>query len=100
MRGDPGVIQHPQTQLKNEQARLETGAAQHLRDPFAQVGLLELPRRQVDRHDDGRLRVPHLPLDRRDAGLLEDPVAERQHEPGVLGDVHEVPGPEQPCRAP
>ena len=80
-----GVMhQHALGQLELEQARGESGFAEHALDHADQVLLPELARREI--HGDPQTGVAGLPGLRLGAGLEQHPFAERDDEPGVFGD--------------
>ena len=68
-------------------------AVERLLDDAGQVGAADLARGDVDEHLPGEVRVPGEEV----ARLPQDPGAERRHELGLLADVDELLGQQQPA---
>ena len=77
-------------QFKLEQWRAQSSRAQRVADHLHEIGLLELQRRHVDRHRHRRAGV--LPRSRLAYRLFQHPVADRDDEPGLLGQRDEDGG--------
>jgi hypothetical protein len=86
-----------------QRARSQPGFPEHTLYPLHQIGLLELPRREVHAHAHAReFRAAALaPLHQLPRRFRQAPVAHRQNQPRLFGQRDEIPGRQQaPPRVP
>ena len=76
--------------LEDEAGRRRARLGEDRADGLDEVGLLELPGRQVDAHLQVGQAEPDLPRARLAAGLAKDPATHRHDVPGLLGEVDEL----------
>ena len=84
--------------LERQVRGLEAGLGERVVDVGDHVGVLELLRGEVDRHRERRVvRAQALQRARRAAPLAQDPAADRDDEPGLLGEGDEVARGDEPA---
>src|SRR5207302_10754993 len=77
-------------EFEDEPFRREPGRREDAGDAADEARLGDLPARDIDTHQQRLRSSDDLPQASLAAGLLEDPLTERDAEPGLFGDRDEV----------